>query len=142
LNKILNIRSKKCQKRLLKRVDKAHGILLSCKEPRRTRDRTPLRRGKLGQLSAQGTVGCRCVHEAGICYNLSNKVRLSFFRFPKEADRYSNVDVEIQDISKNMFCHRISMLFSSSDMTSSVNGASIVLSIKRCPAVPIGALGL
>jgi hypothetical protein len=44
------------------------------------------------------------------CYNLSNKVRLSFFRFPKEADRYSNVDVEIQDISKNMFCHRISML--------------------------------
>jgi hypothetical protein len=105
------------------------------KEPRRTRDLTPLRRGKLGQLSAQGTVGCRCVNEAGMplycaainCYSSSNKVRLSFFRFPKEADRYSNVDVEIQDISRHMFCHRISMLFSFSDMTSSVSGASIVL---------------
>jgi hypothetical protein len=47
------------------------------------------------------------------CYNLSNKVRLSFFRFPKEADRYSKVNVEIQDISKNMFRHRISMPFGS-----------------------------
>jgi hypothetical protein len=36
------------------------------------------------------------------CYDLSNKVRLSFFRFPKEADRYSNVDVEMRDISKSM----------------------------------------
>jgi hypothetical protein len=75
--------------------------------------------------------------EAVSCYNLSVKVRLSFSRFPKEADMYSNVDAEIQDISKNMFCHRISKLFSSSDMASSVNGASLVLSIKRCPAVPI-----
>jgi hypothetical protein len=45
------------------------------------------------------------------CYSSSNKVRLSFFRLPKEADRYSNVHVEIQDISKNMFCRRITMLF-------------------------------
>jgi hypothetical protein len=58
------------------------------------------------------------------CYNLSNKVRLSFFRFLKEADRYSNVDVETPDIYKNMFCRRISMLFASSDMTSSVVGGS------------------
>jgi hypothetical protein len=78
------------------------------KEPRIPRDRTPLNRGKLRQLSAQGTVGCMCVHEAGMphycaavnCYNLSNKVRLSFFRFPKEADRYSNVDFETPDIYK------------------------------------------
>jgi hypothetical protein len=41
------------------------------------------------------------------CYNLKNKVRLSFFRFPKEADRYNNVDVKIQDISKSMFSRRI-----------------------------------
>jgi hypothetical protein len=81
------------------------------------------------------------------CYNLSNKVRLSLFRFPEEADRYSNVSMLKYRIFpyKNTFCHRISMLFSSSDMTSSVNGAIasiVVLSIKRCPAVPIGALGL
>jgi hypothetical protein len=38
------------------------------------------------------------------CYNLSNKVRLSFFRFPKEVDRYSNVHFETPDIYKNMFC--------------------------------------
>jgi hypothetical protein len=56
------------------------------------------------------------------CYNLNNKVRLSFFRFPKEADRYSNVDFETRDIYKNMFCPRISMFFASSDMTSSVVG--------------------
>jgi hypothetical protein len=60
------------------------------------------------------------------CYSLSNKVRLSFFLIPKEANStYSDVHAEIQDISKNVVCHRISMLFSSSDMTSSVNGASI-----------------
>jgi hypothetical protein len=84
------------------------------KEPRRTRDRTLLRRRKQGQLSAQGTVGCR---PAGMphycaavnCYNSSNKVRLSLFRFPKEADRYTNVDVEIQDISKK-YSNKIRML--------------------------------
>jgi hypothetical protein len=30
-------------------------------------------------------------------------VLLSFFRFPKEADGYSNVDVEVQGISKTCF---------------------------------------
>jgi hypothetical protein len=59
------------------------------------------------------------------CYNLSNKVRLLFFRFPKEADRYSNVDFGTPDIYKNMFCPRISMFFASSDMTSSVVGGNI-----------------
>jgi hypothetical protein len=78
---------------------------MGAKERSRTRDRIPLRRGKLGQLSAQGTVGCRCVHEAGMpqycaagnCYNLSNK-KCDYHSFvsPKiEADMYSNVDVEI-----------------------------------------------
>jgi hypothetical protein len=45
------------------------------------------------------------------CYNLSNRERLSFFRFPKEADRYSEVDFEIQNIYKHMFCHRIYVCF-------------------------------
>jgi hypothetical protein len=59
------------------------------------------------------------------CYNLSNKVRLSFFRFPKEVDRYSNVHFETPDNYKNMFCPGISMFFASSDMTSSaVDGSS------------------
>jgi hypothetical protein len=40
------------------------------------------------------------MHAAVNCCNLSSKVRLSFLRFPKEADRYRNVAVEIQDISK------------------------------------------
>jgi acyl dehydratase len=34
------------------------------------------------------------------------------------------------------------MLIASSDMTSSVVGGMVVLSIKRSPAEPIGALGL
>jgi hypothetical protein len=63
------------------------------------------------------------------CYNLSNKVRLSFFRFPKEVDRYSNVHFETPDIYKNMFCPWISMFFASSDMTSSaVDGSSSPIS--------------
>jgi hypothetical protein len=46
------------------------------------------------------------------CYNLSNKVRLSFFRFPKEVDRHSSVHFETPDIYKNMFCPWISMFLS------------------------------
>jgi hypothetical protein len=41
----------------------SRAILVPARIPR---DRTPLSPGKLRQLSAQGTVGCRCVHEAGM----------------------------------------------------------------------------
>jgi hypothetical protein len=84
------------------------------------------------------------MHAAVNCCNLSGKARLSFFRFFEEADRYRNVAVEIQDISKNILSHRISMLFGPFDMISSVIGDNdSPISIKRRPAVPrpIGALG-
>jgi hypothetical protein len=67
------------------------------------------------------------------CYNLSNKVRLSFFCFPKEADRYSNADVEIQDISKNMFCLRISLLFVHPLPACSAKQAKGALPLRREP---------